>query len=75
MTHTAQTSIIDFASLLGVNAYYRLFFVKVEHHRHAMNFSSIAVQEIAQLISEHFALSLCYMLERLGGLTVPMEVS
>lgn len=42
----------------GANAYYRLFFVKVEHHRHAMKFSSIIVRETAQLISKPFHLTL-----------------
>ena len=62
MTHKAQTSFIDFVSLLGAKAYYRLFFVKVEHHRHAMNFSSIALPETGQLISKPFYLTLCCFL-------------
>ena len=47
MTYKAQTSIIDFMSLLGANAYYRLLFVEVENQRHAMNFLSILAPEVA----------------------------
>lgn len=50
MTYKAQTSIIDFMSLLGANAYYRLLFVEVENQRHAMNFLSILAPEVAHVI-------------------------
>lgn len=50
MTYKAQTSIIDFMSLLGANAYYRLPFVEVENQRHAMNFLSILAPEVAHVI-------------------------
>ena len=50
----------------GANAYYRLFFVKVEHHRHAMKLSSIILQETGQLISKPFHLTLRWSMRPSG---------
>lgn len=59
----------------GANAYYRLFFVKVEHHRHAMNFSSIAVRETGQLIFKPVRLNLRWTLGRSGKKAESKELS
>ena len=72
MTYRTQTSIIDFPSLLGANAYYRLFFVKVEHHRHAIDFFSFEAPEVVQLIP-NVCPSLCAASRRSKNSTMRWE--
>lgn len=58
----------------GANAYYRLFFVKVEHHRHAMKFSSIIVRKTGQLISKPFHITLRWSISQSGKKVKSMEL-